>query len=205
LICTFGKNPQRVFNAIRLHKYDQLILITEQGAKASKEYKEILSFEKINPNQPEVLKVKPNDFWSCYNTVNKILLRYPAIDCILNISGGTKLLSMASMLCAFNYGVSAYQFEENRLVKLPVFKNFSVKDRLGNTEIKVLSKIKNNMSWDELNTTLEDKTQFNSYAIRSFKRLEREGLVECKVIGDDLRVFLTTTGASFKKLLEVDV
>ena len=141
LICTFGKDPKRIFSALRVHKYDQLILILEYGVQDTSEFKKVLELEKINPSQPDIITVNPNNFMECYKSIEKTIIHHPHDEIILNISGGTKLLSIASILSAFNLGIHAYHYESERLVKVPVFKGVTIKERLTSEQIEILLQI----------------------------------------------------------------
>ena len=178
------------------------MLIIEKGSKLQTVYREILSFEKRNPNKPITKYVDANNFWDCYNAVDYILRKFTNDELIMNISSGTKLLSMASILCSFNHGVLAHHYEQNRLVKLPVFKDITLKERLNDRQINTLKTIKNGMKWDELKLILEDRHKFPYSSIKDFNVLKKLGLVNLEQKDGDFKVNLTETGACFKEFFE---
>ena len=74
----------------------------------------------------------------------------------MNISGGTKILSIVSILCAFNHGIQAFYYERETLVRLPEFKGISISNRLSNGQIKLLLNIHNGMQFEDLKEKIEN-------------------------------------------------
>ena len=201
LICTFGKDLTKIFSALKIHKYDQLILIMEKGSQESEEYKKVLEFERFNINKPNTIIVNPKEFFNCYKNIQKVIIQHQKDDIIINISSGTKLLSMASILCAFNLGISAYHYEQNKLFKLPVFKDITIKERLTKRQIDILLIIRDGMKWETLKNKLENKYKYYG-AVIAFNKLKKLGLIEPKLDGKTLKIHLSSTGKRFKEFLK---
>ena len=177
-------------------------MIIEKGSRTQKVHDQILNFERLNPNKPIKKHVNPNDFNDCYDSVEYIIKLFSKDDIIINISSGTKLLSMASILCAFNHGITAYHYEQDRLVKLPVFKDMTIHKRLGVGQIKVLRSISHDMTWDQLKAELEDKDRSPKSSYKDFYSLKKLGLVDVKLLQGETKVVLSPVGKCFKEFFE---
>ena len=198
LICTFGRSASQIYGSLRTHTYDQLVLVMEKGTEESEGLQQVMKLEEYNPRKPETIFVDPGNFMDCYNKVENVIARYRKDDVILNISAGTKLLSMASILSAFNHGVPAFHYGEEGLVTLPVLRGVKIYEVLTEGQISVLLMIRPGMNWEKLRDELEDAEKTHKGAMKDYNRLVKLGLVELDVKKGKAKVVLTEMGTNFR-------
>jgi hypothetical protein len=194
-----GKEGGAVFNACRIHSYDKLILVMEQDAVGGAEHMNIREFEETNPNPLEILPVDALDFFDCYKAVERVLNDHKKDEVILNISGGTKLLSMASILCAFNHGMPAYHYEVERLTRLPVLKNFSIKERISSgPQVQILLEVRDGITLKALEKRATSKGISSDKLERGLMALKNRDIIRTKLEKGRTKLFLTDHGKKYK-------
>ena len=216
LCATFG-NPDyydRLKDTIWNNTFNKLVIVYDKGEDSAKEFQDVLkSFQKRSASLD--LKESPrNDFWGAYETMNWIWEKYQKENLIFDISGGSKLLSMAALLCAFNHGVPTKHYEEGVSAILPVYKGLNIDDRYNEDQKEVLKMVKDGMAWKTLEAKLikfqdevdkrpkksedakeheDPRFRYNVHAV--FGKLRKDDLVELERKGKESYVKLTETGS----------
>jgi len=200
LCATFG-NPdyyKRIFHSLRFHKYDKLVVVYDEDEDSCEEFKRLANFA----YGMEKIRSPKNNFWEAYRTIDtKVWERYKKENLFFDISGGTKLLSMAALLCAFNHGVQTWHYEEGIPTKLPVYKGLSIFDKYTEGQMEILALVKDGMLWDKLNEQLKEKAKERRGVLRDFGELRKTPteLVIVEKVNKEFRVKLTEMGGVVKR------
>lgn len=193
LIFTFGCYKDTIFNALSMQKYDLLILIVEEGTQDSEEYSRLMKFEQNNPNKPITYFVDPYDFEECLGILEKIVKKYEGkTNLTINISGATKLLSLTSIICAFNHGIPANLFSEKGMVRLPIFNGLNIFTMLKPEQYNLLVLAKKNIPWKTYKRSLNQKDLGN------FIKLRKLGLLTL----NDSIISLSTLGQHYLSYID---
>ncbi len=110
LLTTFGFDEGKIIATMRMLAYDKLVVITGQDSLQKKGYNRLLEIESSAPNSMETIVVDVFDFMDCFWKVDETIAKYdlPGNEVILNISGGTKVLSDAALLAGFQNGIKNF-------------------------------------------------------------------------------------------------
>lgn len=123
LVATFGFDERRVLPALRLLAYDELVLLTGRDSTRADGYARLKALE---PSLRTVL-VDPFDLGDCLDRTVSTLrdLANAGRAVRLSVTGGTKILSAAALLAAFQEGVEAW-FCDPEPVRLPVLRGVRI-------------------------------------------------------------------------------
>ncbi len=167
---------------MRMLAYDKLVVITGQDSLQKKGYNRLLEIESSAPNSMETIVVDVFDFMDCFRKVDETIAKYdlPGNEVILNISGGTKVLSDAALLAGFQNGIKTFHCEED-LIELPVIIGFSVTERFTPLQRGLLREMSAPVEVKKLEAKLTKK----GYPLSSVQRAVRE-LKKLDILGVDL-------------------
>ncbi len=190
LITTFGFDEKKVLSAMRMLVYDKLVLITGEDSLEKDSYKHLVDIDPSSIDGMETVTVNVFSFTECLDKIEKVIDKYVAKkwDVILNVSGGTKVLSPAALLAAFHKGVRAYHCEEE-CIELPVILNASTEKILGEKHIGVLKKIKGEVERKELEEMLVEEGNTLSWVQSVIRKLNNLGILETRV--EDEKLYLS--------------
>ena len=198
LICTLGKEDSMVYPALRIHRYNQLILVMEKDAINNPAHTIILELEKGNINPPKAIQLDSMDFFESYKTLEKLIIdqQKRKNEITLHI-----ILSMAAILCAFNYGVPAHHYEANHHTKLPVFHGVSIKTRISDAQLQIIHAIKDGMSLESLLHKMHDSDLSPEKIKRELRLLKDKRLIITQLKDNDIQFFLSENANKFKPIL----
>ncbi len=194
LICTVGRNRERVATALRELGHDKLVVITTEPSTFA--VRDAQKFEELACAEYELVRISDkHDFNSMFAAFVKTIEKHKEWDVRANISGGPKLLSIAGMIACYTYGISAFHCEE-RSTPLPVLKGFALSDTLS-LDVRIVAKAlgKRAEKVDKISTmTKLDKKKVEK-AIRTLKRL---GLAATHRENGILHARITEAGATYR-------
>ena len=178
LICTFGFAERKVLAAMRKTGYSHLVLVAGKDVLDRKEFRLILGLEAKGGGKVATVTVDPFDFRDCYESVDTAIRGNSKHgEVVLSISGGTKVLSDAAILAAFQNGVEAFHIDDE-VVKLPVLRGVRFEDAFNETDVRVLRALKDGDTSDDLIAKLSDSGTSDAAVRKSLKSLERIGVLE---------------------------
>ncbi|MFQ5883656.1 MAG: DUF6293 family protein [Thermoplasmata archaeon] len=202
LLTTFGFDEGKIIATMRMLAYDKLVVITGQDSLQKKGYNRLLEIESGAPNSMETIVVDVFDFMDCFRKVDETIAKYdlPGNEVILNISGGTKVLSDAALLAGFQNGIRTFHCEED-LIELPVIIGFSVTERFTPMQRRLLREMSSPVEVKKLEAKLSKK----GYPLSSVQRAVRE-LKKLDILGVDLskkgiRLYLKESHQYFREAL----
>lgn len=196
LLSTFGPgDAERVLNAMRLLPYDKLVLVGEEGAQESADFSRLERLENMSNKKIEFQPIFDSKFLGIVDSVADMLARYTASreDTIaVNISGGAKLLGDAALLAAFRLGIETYHCD-GKLVKLPVIKGATARDRFTPAQTRLIEAIGEvGVPYSDLVARKEgvSKTSLD----RVVREVKKAGLMTAQMIDGRLNIALTPAG-----------
>jgi hypothetical protein len=165
-------------SALRVLAYDRLVLVVGEGVEDDRSYRLILQMESFSRDPVTSVTVNPFDFRECFTTMNGLIASYnrPPHRVVVSIAGGTKLLTNAALLAAFQNGVEVYHVEDEPL-KLPVILGLTVRDRFTETEIEVVRALREGESLEDLRRRLLALGHDDASLRKCFQRLQQAGVV----------------------------
>jgi uncharacterized Fe-S radical SAM superfamily protein PflX len=188
LITTFGRDDAKLNVARRDIGYEKLVVITDNPEQ--RVIKILKNVETITGSDVEVFKIDSYDFTECFKKIEKIVARYKNDDIRFNVSGGTKILSVAAMLVCFNKGIQAYH-SELKTVKLPIIRNVTFEEILKRDEKIILKHLRKRKRID----SLEKITGFPYRKLTLLlTKLKNKNLIEIDVVNGSTVVSLTPVG-----------
>ena len=130
LVATFGFDERRVLPALRLLAYDSLVLVTGREATRTPGYARLKDLE---PGMRTVT-LDPFDLLACVGTIARVFEEVRESGSVprVSLSGGTKILSAAALLAAFQEGVEAWYCDaDGEPVRLPVLRGIRFSELVG--------------------------------------------------------------------------
>jgi hypothetical protein len=199
LLSTFGFDGVKVTEAMRFIAYDRLVLITSQDNTFTSDYRQLLDLNALAGMTVETLIVDKFDLMEAREAIASRVreLQRGNHEVALNVSGGTRILSSAAILAAFETGIDAYHASD-RLVRLPVLKKVSFEERLTAQDRDALLAVRDSES---INGLRMRQGQEGGLILGPVLRLKKMGLVEARVGRDGVRVCLTALGTSTRVAL----
>ncbi|HKZ89170.1 MAG TPA: hypothetical protein VJ300_02810 [Thermoplasmata archaeon] len=175
LVATFGFDERRVLPALRLLAYDDLVLLAGRDSLRAGGYGRLKALE---PSLRAVL-VDPFDFSDCYrkaaSTLSNLARGVRAVR--LSVTGGTKILSAAALLAAFQEGVEAW-FCDPDPIRLPVLRGVRVVDGIPPSAVRVADALRGSMPADRLLASAADQGLTAREARAALGQLVARGLAE---------------------------
>ncbi len=201
LITTFGFDEKKVLSAMRMLVYDKLVLVTGEDSLEKDGYKHLMDIDPGGVDGMQTVIVNVFDFTECLDRIKDMITEYRAKGwkVILNVSGGTKVLSPAALLAAFHEGVRAYHCEEE-CTELPVILNASTEKILGEEQIEVLKRIEGVVEREELEEMLVEEGHTLSRVQAAIRRLNDLGVLETKVEKEKLYLSVKESQRYFQDL-----
>jgi len=180
LITTFGFDEGKILSAMRMLAYDKLVLVTGKDSLEKEGYKHLQEIESRSPNGMETVVVNVFSFTECLKRIEEVIEKYSrkGNEVLLNVSGGTKVLSDAALFAGFQKGIRSYHCEEECL-ELPIIVGLDLKERLSEMQIEVLKKLDEEVERKSFEKTLveEGHSLFSvQEAIRKLRTLEILGV-----------------------------
>ena len=196
LLSTFGPgDAERVLNAMRLLPYDKLVLVGEEGAQESADFLRLERLENMSNKKIEFQPIFDSEFLGMVDTVSDMVARYASNrgDTVsVNISGGAKLLGDAALLAAFRVGVETYHCD-GMLVKLPVIKGVTARDRFTPAQTRLIEAIgAAGIQYSDLVGKIEGMSKPS--LDRIIREVKKAGLMTAQMVDGRLRIVLTPAG-----------
>lgn len=168
---------------MRVLSYDRLVLVVGPGAREDATYRRILQMESFSRDPVTAVTVNPFDFSDCFTTMNGLISSHnvPPHRVIVCIAGGTKLLTNAALLAAFQNGVEVYHVGDE-LLKLPVVLGLRVKDRFTSTEIRVVRALREGETLEDIRARLSELGMDRATVTKCLRNLVQAGVVRMDVV-----------------------
>lgn len=199
LLSIFGPDAENTLAAMRFLPYQKLVLIMSENSKDSEAFHSIVENEAKAKSSVETLIVDEYDLKNCFREISDYILKHQRSDTrnqdqiIINISGGSKILGDAALLAAFELGVPAYHCEKSRVIKLPVLRGITLRDRLTDSQIAVLREIGTMDTMDEIVEKIGGR--FTEETVRKALRgLRKLGVIRTIPSEGKLSIELTDAG-----------
>lgn len=202
LLTTFGFDEGKIIAMMRMLAYDKLVVITGKESLQKKGYKRLLDIESHSPHSMETITVDVFDFMDCFRKVDETIVRYnvPPNEVILNISGGTKVLSDAALFAGFQNGIRTFHCEEEP-IEMPVILEFKIKERFTPVQREVLKAIDGPVE----NKRLEARLTRAGFPLSSVRKAVRElkklNILGVEVAKNKISLFLRESQEYFRDAL----
>ncbi len=193
LVSTFAEgDDEKVLLAMRHLPYDSLVLVVTEDAEGPSLDK-IRKLEELSGHEVIVRVIETGDFMRMVDSISDELLalafdkqKGSRNEVVLNMSGGSKIVGDAALLAAFRLGVEAYHCDRV-VIKLPVLKGATAKDRYTTQQIRMLDILaKKEVSLSEVIKSMEPNSK--SSAERTIRELKKLSLLKSRA--KDGKVFL---------------
>ena len=174
LIATMGFDERHVLPALRLLPYDRLVLIAGRDTFRSPGFRWLRSLE---PDLQSV-RVDPFHFSDCLESIResvRLALRNGPVR--ISATGGTKILTMAAVLVAFQEGVDAWYCDPNP-VRLPVLRGVRLAAAFSGAEGSVIRLLRRAMPIELLVPAVIEYGFARRTVLASIHSLAGKGLVE---------------------------
>lgn len=209
LVSTFGQgDEEKVRLAMRSLSYDRLVLLGEPGAEDSQSFAAIERLEEMVGNKLLLVTVgqEGGGFMGLVEEISEVLMRYSHPKTkggviILNISGGSKLLGDAALFAAFRHGVEAYHCDGNTVVRLPVLKGATAKDRFTEDQASLISCLSEGPRLMDDAMTILKPTSRQSLE-RVVRELRKAGIVDARLVEGKVVLSITEPGSEVAKVLD---
>jgi hypothetical protein len=187
---------------MRMLAYDKLVLITGEDALEKDGYKRLQEIESQSPDGMETVTVDVFNFRDCLEKIRKVIRAYKdkPWDVMLNVSGGTKVLSDAALFAGFEEGVKSFHCEED-CIELPVILDLELRDRLSEMEIEVLMRIERRTDNKDLEDSFTKEGRSLSVVQKAVRRLRDKGLLGVDLKDGGISLFIEESHIGFKELL----
>lgn len=174
LIATMGFDERHVLPALRLLPYDRLVLVAGRDTFRSSGFRRLRSLE------PDLQAVRVNafHFGDCLKTIQesvRLALRNGPVR--ISATGGTKILTMAAVLAAFQEGVDAWYCDPNP-VRLPVLRGVRLAAAFSGAEGSVIRLLRRAMPLESLVPTVIEYGFARRTVLAAIHALAGKGLVE---------------------------
>jgi len=174
LIATMGFDERHVLPALRLLPYDRLVLVGSRNTFLSPGFRRLRSLE------PDLQAVRVNafDFGECLESVQesvRLALRNGPVR--ISATGGTKILTMAAVLAAFQEGVDVWYCDPNP-VRLPVLRGVRLAAAFSGAEGSIIRLLRGAMPLDSMVHTVIEAGFARRTALAAIHTLAGKGLVE---------------------------
>ncbi|MCY3414018.1 MAG: winged helix DNA-binding protein [Candidatus Heimdallarchaeota archaeon] len=201
-IATQGTSTSPILEGVRSYSIDFLYLLHNEGSKSTAlEVKEMMNNWDI---QCKLEEIQMFDQTSITNKIIEIYKNHKHDEILVNITGGTKLMSAAAAVSAVLIGAKAFYMIEQvkgedkslkeRTLELPMPKVSAIQINEQQTEILSLISDQGGTMVRAINQVrdyLEISKQMASYHI---KELENQGLIRLELDGRMKRAIITPEG-----------
>jgi hypothetical protein len=140
LMTTFGGRVSEVVPGLRSLPHDHLVVITVKGEEERQEYRQLLSLLDQLKVQYQVLAVDQLDLTGSAVLIEEMVRRYKGKEwqVLVDITGGSKLLSDATVLAAVTTGSEVCCFE-GEARRIPLLEGMGIKELLPKDVAEALS------------------------------------------------------------------
>jgi hypothetical protein len=177
LIATMGFDERHVLPALRLLPYDRLVLVAGKDTFRSPGFRRLLSLE------PDLQAVRVNAFHlgDCLESIREnVRLALGKGPVRISAAGGTKILTMAAVLAAFQEGVDAWYCDPDP-IRLPVLRGVRLAAALSPAEGSVIRLLHRAIPLDLLVPVVIESGFARRTVLAAIQALAEKGLVDVRV------------------------
>ena len=174
LIATMGFDERHVLPSLRLMPYDRLVLV------AGRETFRSVGFRRLKVLEPglRTVRVDPFDLTDALESIRGTIRRAVGDGPVrISASGGTKILTNAAILAAFQEGVEAWYCDPDP-VRLPVLRGVSLAAAFSPAEGAVAHALHGPIGHDRLVTAVAARGFARRTVLGAIRSLAAKGLVE---------------------------
>ena len=174
LIATMGFDERHVLPSLRLMPYDRLILV------AGRETFRSAGFRRLKALEPELraVRVDPFDLTDALESIREAVRRAAAEGPVrISASGGTKILTNAAILAAFQEGVETWYCDPEP-VRLPVLCGVRIGAAFSAAERAIARALHSPIRHDRLVAVIRDQGFARRTVLGAVRSLAAKGLIE---------------------------
>ncbi len=174
LIATMGFDERHVLPSLRLMPYDRLVLV------AGRETFRSAGFRRLKVLEPglRTVRVDPFDLTDALESIRGTIRRAVGDGPVrISASGGTKILTNAAILAAFQEGIEAWYCDPDP-VRLPVLRGVSLAAAFSPAEGAVAHALHGPIGHDRLVTAVAARGFARRTVLGAIRSLAAKGLVE---------------------------
>ena len=174
LIATMGFDERHVLPSLRLMPYDRLILV------AGRETFRSAGFRRLKALEPELrtVRVDPFDLMDALESIRETVRGAAAEGPVrISASGGTKILTNAAILAAFQEGVETWYCDPEP-VRLPVLRGVRFGSAFSAAERAIARALHAPIRHDRLVAVVHDQGFARRTVLGAVRSLAAKGLIE---------------------------
>ena len=174
LIATMGFDERHVLPSLRLLPYDRLVLVAGRDTFRS------AGFRRLKVLEPALrtVRVDPFDLTDALESIRGTIRRAAAEGSVrISASGGTKILTNAAILAAFQEGVEAWYCDPDP-VPLPVLRGVSVGAAFSAAERAIARALHGPIRHDRLVAAVHAQGFARRTVLGAVRSLAAKGLIE---------------------------
>ena len=174
LIATMGFDERHVLPSLRLMPYDRLILVAGRDTFRS------AGFRRLKALEPELraVRVDPFDLTDALESIRETVRRAAAEGPVrISASGGTKILTNAAILAAFQEGVETWYCDPEP-VRLPVLCGVRIGAAFSAAERAIARALHSPIRHDRLLAVIRDQGFARRTVLGAVHSLAAKGLIE---------------------------
>ena len=174
LIATMGFDERHVLPSLRLMPYDRLILVAGRDTFRS------AGFRRLKALEPELrtVRVDPFDLTDALESIRETVRGAAAEGPVrISASGGTKILTNAAILAAFQEGVETWYCDPEP-VRLPVLRGVRVGAAFSAAERAIARALHSPIRHDRLLAVIRDQGFARRTVLGAVHSLAAKGLIE---------------------------
>jgi len=174
LIATMGFDERHVLPSLRLLPYDRLVLV------AGRETFRFAGFRRLKVLEPglRTVRVDPFDLTDALESIRVTIRRAAGEGSVrISASGGTKILTNAAILAAFQEGIEAWYCDPDP-VRLPVLRGVSLTAAFSPAEGAIAHALHGPIGYDRLVASVADRGFARRTMLGAIRSLAAKGLVE---------------------------
>jgi len=174
LIATMGFDERHVLPSLRLMPYDRLVLVAGRETFRSAGFRHL----KILEPGLRTVRVDPFDLTDALESIRGTIRRVVGDGPVrISASGGTKILTNAAILAAFQEGIEAWYCDPDP-VRLPVLRGVSLAAAFSPAEGAVAHALHGPIGHDHLVTAVAARGFARRTVLGAIRSLAAKGLVE---------------------------
>ncbi len=177
LLATLGFDLRHVLPALRLMPYDRLVIVAGRDTFRSSGFRWLKDLE---PSLRTVA-VAPFDLAACIAAIRHAILENAREGPVrISVGGGTKILTSAAILAAFQEGIESWYCDPNP-IRLPVLRGVRLMESFTPSERTLVRFLRGPMRLDRLVEIVGRRGISRRTALASAQSLASKGLVELEV------------------------
>ena len=184
-----GTDDRQVLPALRLLPYDRLVLVAARAAFASAGFRRLAAIE------PSVEKVQVDamDVLACLEAIRHAIRQASRDGPVrLSVGGGSKILSSAAILAAFQEGVETWYCDPEP-IRLPVLHGVRIVEAFAPEEAILGRLVRGPMTLERLVLSATRRGLSRHVASRAVRSLVEKGLLDVTIVGGSAVVRPTAT------------